>query len=494
MNNKDRREQALRSENLPRTPGSSDQSIVPRKESNLSGGKGLTVEQGVSKKHRPHTEEDNAMETKLKRLTEIAGGDSKVQFIALAHYLDEEFLKVNYEELKKKTAVGIDRITVEAYGEQLDSNLRDVVGRMKRKAYRPQPVRRVYIPKDEHSKRPLGIPVVEDRIVQRGIAKILSAVYEGIFLECSYGFRPGRSAHQALDRVDKAIMTKPVNHVVDMDIEQFFNNVDHTWMMKCLEQRIKDTSLLRLIARFLKAGVMEAGTTMETDQGTPQGGNLSPVLSNVFLHYVLDLWFEKVIKPELKGYAQLTRFCDDFVVVFEREEEAKAFGEALPGRLAKFGLKIKESKSRIVEFGRSVWRKAQEEGCRVGTFDFLGFTHYCDKTRKGKFKLNRKTSAKKFRAKLKALNLWMKSVRNQASLKEWWPVLRSKLRGHYRYYGVSGNIKALRAYYSRALWLAYKWVNRRSQKRSYNWDSFMKHLEWNPLPTPRIYHDLYAFT
>jgi group II intron reverse transcriptase/maturase len=352
----------------------------------------------------------------------------------------------------------------------------------------------VYIPKDEHSKRPLGIPVVEDRIVQRGIAKILSAVYEGVFLEDSYGFRPGRSAHQALDRVDKAIMTKPVNHVVDMDVEKFFDNVDHTWMMKCLEQRIKDTSLLRLIVRFLKAGVMEEESMRETDLGTPQGGNLSPVLSNVFLHYVLDLWFEKVVKPELKGYAQLTRFCDDFIVVFEREEEAKSFGKTLPGRLAKFGLKIKESKSRIVEFGRQVWERAAEEGSRVGTFDFLGFTHYCDKTRKGKFKLNRKTSAKKFRTKLKALNLWMKSVRNQVSLKEWWPVLRSKLNGHYQYYGVSGNIRELRAYYSRAMRLAYKWVNRRSQRRSYTWHSFLRYLEWNPLPTPRIYHDLYAFS
>jgi hypothetical protein len=190
----------------------------------------------------------------------------------------------------------------------------------------------------------------------------------------------------------------------------------------------------------------------------------------------------------------LTRFCDDFIVVFEREEEAKSFGETLPGRLAKFGLRIKESKTRILEFGRQVWERATEEGSKVGTFDFLGFTHYCDKTRKGKFKLNRKTSAKKFRTKLKALNLWMKSVRNQVSLKEWWPVLRSKLNGHYRYYGVSGNMRELRAYYNRSMRLAYKWVNRRSQRRSYTWHSFLRYLEWNPLPTPRIYRDLYAFS
>jgi group II intron reverse transcriptase/maturase len=434
------------------------------------------------------------METKLRRLTEIARGNSKVQFTSLAHYLNEEFLKACYEELKKDTAAGVDRVTVEEYGKQLGPNLRELVKRMKTMSYRPQPVRRVYMPKDDGSQRPLGIPAVEDRIVQRGIAKILSAIYEGIFLDVSFGFRPERNAHQALGCVDKAIATKPVACVVDVDIEKFFDRVDHPWMMKCLEQRIKDTNLLRLIARFLKSGVMEEGSVLDVERGTPQGGNLSPVLANVFLHYVLDLWFERVIKPNLTGYAELTRFCDDFIVVFEREEEAEAFVKALPERLAKFGLKVKEAKSSRVKFGRGPWGESLWGESKTGTFDFLGFTHFCATTRKGKFKVGRKTSSKRLRKKLKALNLWMKSVRNQVPLKEWWPILRSKLRGHFQYYGVSGNTRGLDAFHWRAMQLAYKWVNRRSQKRSYNRASFGRYLQWNPLPMPRIYHNLYALS
>lgn len=484
----------MKSENLPTTQRPSDQFIVPVREGNTSGGKGLTTEQDVLGRHRPDTEKGDPMETKLRRLTDIARGNPKVQFTSLAHYLNEGFLKVCYEELKKKTAAGVDRVTVEEYGKQLDTNLRELVKRMKTMSYRPQPVRRVYITKDDGSQRPLGIPAVEDRIVQRGIAKIISAIYEGVFLDISYGFRPDRNPHQALGCIDKAITTHPVRCVVDMDIEKFFDRVDHKWMMECLNQRIKDTNLLRLIARFLKSGVMEDGSVLGNEQGTPQGGNLSPVLANVFLHYVLDLWFERVIKPKLTGYAHLTRFCDDFIVVFEREEEANAFVTALPERLAKFGLKIKEAKSSNVRFGRGAWEEAMWGGRKAGTFDFLGFTHFCATTRKGGFKVGRKTSSKRLRKKLKALNLWMKSVRNQVSLKEWWPVLRSKLRGHYQYYGVSGNTKGLDAFHWRATQLAYKWVNRRSQKRSFNRESFGQFLKWNSLPIPRIYHNLYAIS
>ena len=239
-------------------------------------------------------------------------------------------------------------------------------------------------------------------------------------------------------------------------------------------------------------GVMEEGKSVATAVGTPQGGNLSPTLSNIFLHYVLDLWFERVIKPSLKGYAQLTRFADDFIVVFEREDEAKSFEAQLKERLSGFGLKTKESKSKIVEFGRKAWEKSRRNGDKIATFDFLGFTHFCDITRNGNFKLGRKTRSKKLREKLKNLNLWMKAVRNRVSLKKWWPILRAKLLGHYRYYGVSGNIRELANYHDKARKLAFKWINRRSQKRSYNWPSFQGFLLRNPLPQPRIYHNLYA--
>jgi len=289
-------------------------------------------------------------------------------------------------------------------------------------------------------------------------------------------------------------MTKPVNFVVDMDIEKFFDTVDRKWLMRCLEQRVKDPHFLRLIGRFLNVGIVEEGKLILTDKGTPQGAVLSPVLANIYLHYTLDLWFERKVKGQLKGFAQLIRYADDFVVCFQSEREAKEFGVALVQRLEKFGLKIAKDKSHIIEFGRYVWQKAQQQGRRVATFDFLGFTHYCDKTRKGVFKLGRKTARKKFALKLKELNQWMKKVRNLIELKEWWQVLRLKLIGHYRYYGISGNMSSMRAYYAQALRLAHKWINRRSQKKSYNWQQFLKFVRYNPLPLPKIYHLTYTLS
>jgi group II intron reverse transcriptase/maturase len=370
----------------PTNPWESDQAILPRKEVNASGGKGLVAEPILQGKHRPCSDKGQPMETVLARLTEIAKGNPNTRFTSLAHYLNEDFLKACYEELKTNRATGVDRVTVEEYGKNLNQNIRSLVERMKKWSYRPQPVRRAYISKSDGSLRGLGVPSTEDKIVQIGISKILMAIYEGLFLETSWGFRPKRSAHQALDRVDKAIMTQPVQWVVDMDIEKFFDTVSHYWMLECLKLRIADSSLLRLIARFLKAGVMEQGSYLETDIGTPQGGNLSPVLSNIFLHYVLDIWFERKIRPTLKGYAQLTRFADDFIAVFQQEQEAQVFGQQLRNRLAVFGLKIKESKSAVVEFGRQVWRKAKGSGTKPDTFDFLGFTHFCSTTRRGFFK------------------------------------------------------------------------------------------------------------
>jgi len=264
--------------------------------------------------------------------------------------------------------------------------------------------------------------------------------------------------------------------------------------MECLQQRIKDTSLMRLVVRFLKAGIMEEGKFIETDKGTPQGGILSPLLANIYLHYILDLWFERKFKKQLKGFAQLVRYADDFIVCFQSGREAETFGEALKQRLGKFGLKIAENKSRIIEFGRYVWQKAQRQSKRVATFDFLGFTHYCDKTRNGKFKLGRKTASSKFRQKMKAMNIWLKNVRSAVKLSQWWALLGLKLTGHYRYYGVSGNSRALSTFYNQTLKLVYKWVNRRSQKKSYNWVQFNRFLKFNPLPKPKIYHILYTLS
>jgi group II intron reverse transcriptase/maturase len=397
-----------------------------------------------------------------------------------------------FRELKLNKAPGIDGVTVRQYEENLYENITDLVARLKARNYRPQPVRRVYIPKDEKSKRPLGIPIVEDKIVQMGIKKILEAIYEVDFSDISHGFRPKRSCHDALDVVDKAIMTRPVNYIVDMDIEKFFDTVDHRWMMECLKQRISDPNLLKLIARFLKAGVMEEGKYMETDQGTPQGGVISPVLANIYLHYVLDLWYEKQVKRETRGYTQMTRYADDFIVCFQNKDEAEAFGDKLKERLAKFGLRISEAKSRTIAYGRKAWQQAKEQGGKPATFDFLGFTHYCATSRNGKFRAGRKTSRKKLTQKLKAMNEWLKEVRNQMPLKAWWQVLRQKLTGHYRYYGISGNTYGLLSYYHETVRLAHKWVNRRSQKKSFDWARYRRYLQWNPLPEPKIYHRTYT--
>ena len=288
-------------------------------------------------------------------------------------------------------------------------------------------------------------------------------------------------------------MTKPVNHVADMDIEKFFDNIDHKWLMKCVKQRIKDKSLLRLIVRFLKAGIMEEGKIMRMDKGAPQGGVLSPLLANIYLHYVLDLWFEKRVKKQLKGFAQIIRYADDFIVCFQYGNEAKVFSDNLKQRLDKFGLKIAESKSGIMEFGRYVWYRAQRENKKVATFDFLGFTHYCGKTRKGKFKLGRKTSKKKFRQKVTAMNEWLKGV-YVTELKEWWKVLRLKLLGHYRYYGISGNMRALKNFNYLTFKLAYKWINRRSQRKSFNYNQYKQFVKYNPLPKVKIYHLTYALS
>jgi len=417
--------------------------------------------------------------------------DPECKFTSLAHLLIEDFLKECFRELKKGKSPGIDGVTVGEYAKKLDENITDLVARLKTKQYKPQPVLRVYIPKSNGDKRPLGIPAVEDKIVQMSIKMILEAIFEQDFIDTSYGFRPNRSCHDALIELDQIIMNAPVNFVVDMDISKFFDTVDHKCLMEFLKQRIVDPSLLQLISRFLKSGIMEEGVYFETDQGTPQGGVLSPVLANVYLHYVLDVWFKTEVIQQLNGYSQLIRYADDFIVCFEKEEEARVFGVALRHRMEKFGLTISEEKSKIIEFGRCECLRAKKYGRKCETFDFLGFTHFCDKTRRGKFKLGRKTSHKKFSQKMKDMNIWLKSIRNRVELNEWWKLLRPKLLGHYRYYGMSGNIRLLQNFYDHTVRLAFKWINRRSQKKSYRWDQFHHFIQLNPLPKPKIYTSLY---
>ena len=437
---------------------------------------------------------EGRLTTELASLTQRARRSPKYKFISLAYLLTKDFLLSCFLELKRDKAPGVDGVTVKEYEVNLRENVEGLVERLKANRYRPQPVRRVFIPKANGERRPLGIPALEDKIVQMGIKKLLEAIFEVDFRDVSYGFRPNRNCHQALDGLDKEIMTKPVNYVVEVDIEKFFDTVDHRWMMECLRQRVRDSRLLRIIARFLRSGVLEEGKYLETERGTPQGGILSPLLANIYLHYILDLWCEKKVQPKLRGYACLIRYAVDFGVVFQAGVEAKRFVEELEGRFAKFGLKIREDKTRVIEFGRYVWEKAQRGGKKVASFDFLGFTHYCGKTRRGKFKLGRKTSRKRFWQKVRETNLWLKRVRNLVELQEWWKVLGRKLRGHYHYYGVSGNMAGIRAFQVEVAKRAFKWINRRSQKRSYTLQQYSRFKRYNPLPEPKIYHLTYTLS
>lgn len=472
----------------------SDYRIVSKKSMKVDGEKaiaGMQLDRGdTSSIHSDGTK----MSTKLLSITQRAKENPKYKFKTLKYILTEDFLMECFRELKRDKASGIDRETVKEYEVKVEERIKDLVSRMKTNQYRPKPVRRVYIPKANGEVRPLGIPTVEDKIVQMGIKKILEAIFENDFEDVSYGFRPNRSCHNALEELDKVIMAKPINYVVDMDVKKFFDTVDHKIMMKCLKQRIEDPKFLQLIGKFLKSGVIEEGKYIETEKGTPQGGIISPMLANIYLHYALDKWFEEEIKKELKGYAKLIRYADDFIICFQSGYEAKKVSDKIKERLSKFGLRISEEKSRIIEFGKYVWEKAKREGKKVETFDFLGFTHYCDKTRKGKFKLGRKTAETKFRQKIIAMNQWLKEIRNAVKIKEWWEVVKKKLTGYYRYYGISGNMRMLRKYYHLTSKFIYKWINRRSQKKSYTYEQYCRYVKYNPLPLPKIYHLMYTLS
>jgi len=465
----------------------SDKPIVAMKSANAGGAKGLTEMRRDLRDRTAGHGTGAQFSTKLKSLTLRAGRSPKYRVISLMHLFTEDFLLACFGELKRNKAPGIDAVTVDEYGANLEANLKSLVQRLKARQYRPRPTRRVYIPKPNGDRRPLGIPAVEDKIVQMACKCILEAVFAVDFLEVSYGFRAGRGAHDALDALDRTIMTRPVNYVVDADIERFFDTVNHEWLMRCLGQRIADNAFLRLIARFLTAGVVSEGRKSATTEGTPQGSVLSPVLANIYLHYVLDLWFERKVKRQTKGYAHLTRYADDFVVCVQSGQEARRFMAWLKERLGKFGLRLAEAKSRVIEFGRYQWEAARRQAKRLATFDFLGFTHYCEQTRTGGFKLGRKTERKRLRRALVQMNEWLRSIRNRMRLAEWWPMLAAKLTGYYRYYGISGNLRSVHSFYWRVVGLAYKWVNRRSQQRSYDWQRFCRWLVYHPLPRPRIY-------
>jgi len=429
---------------------------------------------------------------KLSLITGHARRDPDFQFTSLAHLLNVEYLRDCYKSLNRNKAVGIDRVSWEEYGRNLDENLELLVSKLKCKKYKPTPARRVYIPKSETEKRPLGISALENKVVERGITWILKSIYEQDFLNCSYGFRPKRNSHQALRELNDLIMFQPVNHIVEADIKGFFDNVSHEKLMEFMSIRIKDTTLLNLIKKFLKAGYVDEGLLVKPDAGTPQGSILSPMLANIFLHYVLDTWFETTVKSHIKGFCGIVRYADDFVCVVRYADDSKRIERGMRNRFNKYGLELHPTKSRNISFGRFERGNAKLQNRSANTFDFLGFTHYCDKSRRGNFKVGRKTSRKKYTAKCRAMNAWLKAIRNQVKTKEWWKILIAKLRGHFQYYGVSENYDGIARFYKFTIRMVRKWMNRRSQKRKMSWDRFTEYLEHYPLPKPKIVHSFYV--
>lgn len=432
------------------------------------------------------------METKLTRITELAKTNHDMTFTSLAHLLDEVNLKQCHHELPSGKATGVNGVTKEDYENELDENIQTLVARLKKKAYRPVPVKRTYINKSgSKKKRPLGIPDHEDKIVQRALAKILNAIYENDFLDSSFGFRPNRSCHDALKILNVYIEDRFTNYIVDADIKGFFDNVDHEWLMKFLKRRIGDPSLLRLILRFLRGGYMEEGKYFDTDKGTPQGGVISPILANVYLHYVLDLWFEKVVRKQCKGQAYMVRYADDFVCCFQLRSDAEAFYTALTKRLQMFNLEVAEDKTKIIPFGKFAERDNKRNGRgKPPTFDFLGFTHYCSKSKKGQFRVKRKSSRKKATAKLKNHKEWLKAHRTM-DIRDIMVRLNRSLKGYYNYYCITDNLQEVANFLDSIKRILFKWMNRRSQRKSFSWDKFNLFLSKYPLPRPRIKVNIY---
>ncbi len=399
----------------------------------------------------------------------------------LMHYVNEQTLMMEHRKQARKKATGVDGVDRKAYDENAEENIRELVSKMKKFQYRPQAVRRTYIPKGNGKLRPLGIPAYEDRLVQGVMAGLLNEVYEVRFLDCSYGFRPKRSAHDVVRYINQTIMTKKVNYVLEADIKGFFDNVDHDWLMRFLEHDIQDKNFLRYIKRFLIAGIMEGTELIDSDRGTPQGGVISPVLANVYLHYVLDLWFEKAIKPKLRGEAYYVRYADDFLILFQYENEARAVMNTLGSRLGKFSLELAEENTRILPIGR--FKGTKED------FDFLGFTFYNTTTRGGKYRLGIRSSKKKLKTKRQAAKAWLRG-RLTKPVGETMKLLAAIIRGHCNYYGVNGNFHAIQNFWKYLKYSTYRMLNRRDQKGKLKYLKFLRIWDYY-IPEPHLTTDIW---
>jgi RNA-directed DNA polymerase len=473
----------------------SDGRVLPEKLSNNAQGGAAEMVEGrrsakgnMTSETRPGLSAGHGALSELGRVRRVAATDRKARFTALLHHVDVDRLRAAYWVLKPKAAPGVDGVTWVDYGLDLEDNLTDLHARVHRGAYRARPSRRVYIPKPDGRLRPLGITALEDKIVQRALVEVLNAIYESDFLGFSYGFRQGRSPHHALDALAAGIVGKNVNWVLDADFSDYFSSLDHQWLMKFLEHRIADRRVLRLIQKWLAAGVIENGSWTAFEEGVPQGASVSPLLANIYAHYVLDLWAHQWRTRHAHRDVVIVRWADDFVVGFEHREDAERFWAELRDRLATFGLELNAEKTRLIEFGRHAARDRAARGLgKPDTFQFLGFTHICAKTRKsGRFKLRRITDSKRMRAKLLAVKreMWKRMHHPVPEQGRW---LARVLAGHYNYYAVPDNIEALSAFRYQIVrhWL--KSLRRRSQKHRMAWTR-MERLADQWLPQPRILH------
>jgi RNA-directed DNA polymerase len=422
--------------------------------------------------------------TGVERIAHRARQEPQTCYTALMHHFTVDNLRACFVSLDAHKASGVDGVTKAMYAQNLEGNLQDLHCRLHQMSYRPQPVRRVEIPKDDGSTRPLGISCLEDKIVQEMARRILEAVYEPVFIETSYGFRPGRSCHDALRQLNQEMMRQPVNWLLDMDLATFFDTMPHVEILAVLAERITDQKFLRLIARMLKAGVQTPGGVLYDELGSPQGSIVSPVIANAFLDAVLDQWFVTIVRHHCRGYCALIRYADDALAVFEREDDARRFWRVLPLRLGKFGLRLNTHKTHLLACGKQQAWRARRDGSRVPTFDYLGFTHYWGRSRSGKVRLKRKTAKKRLRRALVDLNQWLRRERNARPLPDLWRAVSQKMRGHFNYFGVTDNSSALYRFERRVYRLVFTWLNRRSQRRSFTWESYRRYFTRHPLPRP----------
>jgi len=423
------------------------------------------------------------MSTGLQKVAERAKREPAGRFHSLAHLIDVEMLTTAYERLRKDAAVGVDGITKEQYAQDLEKNLQDLHERLRTKRYRHQPIRRVHIPKAQGKTRPIGVSTTEDKVVQNALRDVLEAIYEQEFLACSHGFRPGRSAHDAVRALNHAVESGEANWILEIDIASFFDSVDRTQLVEMLQKRVADGSLLRLIGKCLHVGVLDGAEFTTPDQGTVQGSALSPLLGNVYLHYALDQWFTEEVQPRLRGKSVLVRYADDACFGFERQDDAERVAAVLGKRLARFALTLHPDKTRLLEFRRP--SRSQGEGKGPATFDFLGFTWYWRRTRKGRWAVTCKTRSARLTRAIKAVSDWCRSHRHLA-VKEQHTALTRRVQGHFNYFGVNGNLRSLSVlrYQAERAW--HKWRNRRSQRARLTWERFRDLLRDFPLPRPRV--------